>query len=103
MAVPTQTQVLQLALDTATQLLVYVELACANPTQANIDAIVLTASRSSLLIVPPKAGDMNAWVAYREQLISSMQTLRIQLQRSSGPIWSGLVYGGGCGGYGGYY
>jgi hypothetical protein len=94
MAVPTQTQVLQLALDTAAQLLVYVELACANPTQANIDAMVQTASRSNLVIVPPKSGDAAGWQKYRDSLLANMQTLRQQLQRSAGPIFSPLTYGG---------
>jgi hypothetical protein len=96
---PTQTQVLQLALDTACQLLVYVELACANPTQANVDAMVTTASRSNLLVLPPKQSDGTYnWTAYRDSLINTMSTLRVQLQRSSGPIWSPLVYGRGYGG-----
>lgn len=92
MAIPTQTEVLQLALDTAAQLLIYVELACANPTQANIDAMVQTASRSNLLLLPPKAGDKKAWVEYRQQLIDSMESLRISLQRSSGPFFMATTY-----------
>lgn len=92
MSIPTQTQALQLALDTAAQLLVYVELACANPTQANVDAMVVLASRSGLLVVPPKSGNAKGWSEYRDSLINTMQALRQQLQRSSGPIWSPLTY-----------
>ena len=91
MSVPTQTQALQLAIDTAAQQLVYIKIASGNPTQANIDLAVNSATRAGIVIVPPKAGDKIGWQNYERQVIETMQTLRVQLQRSSGPFFSPLV------------
>jgi hypothetical protein len=91
-SIPTQTQALQLALDTAAQQLVFVKLASANPTQANIDAMVNSASRANIVITPPKAGDKKGWQDYEKQLIDTMAVLRQQLQRSSGPIFAPMVF-----------
>lgn len=86
---PSQTQTLQVVLDNYAQLLMFVTTVLASPTQSNIDAAVLQTNRMNLLglRVTHSIGDENySWTEYQQFIISQMETLRIQLQQSSGPF-----------------
>ena len=72
-----------------TQVLVTLDVVEANPTQANIDAFVLTADRSGMVI--PKltyslSGRSYNWGELRASLVNNMEALERAIQRASGPF-----------------
>jgi hypothetical protein len=71
------------------QALLTLDLAQANPTQANLDAFVLAADRSGMVIpkVDYSLGNRSyQWGQLRTIIVQNMEALERAIQRASGPF-----------------
>lgn len=90
MTQPTGDQYLLRVLANYRRILVMVTEVIADPTQSNIDAIVLAAQANNIAlpkITTTTDGDTSNWMEYQQFIITQIKTLKQLIQQSQGPIY----------------